>query len=171
MEKNFYSQNNDVFKAEFKTFERELKRIIAVAKKSYYFKEFSNCRNDMRRTWKSIKEIINKNRRKANFPGKLKLGDLTFTDDLRIANKFNDFFINAGNINRGPLLTNYNDYLNDNVQSSFTFSNTSSVEVFNILKDMEPKNSKGHDELSAKFIKLIGSNIAHPLSLLKNFSL
>ena len=127
--KNLDTQQTDIFKAEFKNFERELKRIINEAKKSYYFKEFSNCRNDMRRTWKSIKEIINKNRRKANFPGKLKLGDLTFTDDLRIANKFNDFFINAGNINRGPLLTNHNDYLNDNVQSSFTFSNTSSVEV------------------------------------------
>ncbi len=61
---------------------------------SYHVTKF---KNDIRGTWKTINGILNKTKRKRNFPLFFKDGDIIMHDKQTIANnKFNTFFANIG---------------------------------------------------------------------------
>ena len=86
--KNNLVENDDRLKSNFKLFEIELKSTIKEAKRMYYFNEFENCRNDMKRTWKSISQIINRNKKNKNFPGNFKSGDNNYYDNKSICDEY-----------------------------------------------------------------------------------
>ena len=50
-------------KARFKTYRETLRRSIHEAKKMYYQKVFGLYRNDMKKTWLTIKETLQKNQK------------------------------------------------------------------------------------------------------------
>ena len=55
-----------------------------------------NCQSDIKKTWKIIKNIVNKIKARQS-QSKFKLNDESFTTDGSIiSNTFNDFFINIG---------------------------------------------------------------------------
>ena len=59
--KNNNPENDLIFKDRFKNYEEILKTVLRSAKSNYYFNEFSNCKNDMKKTWAHISQIIKKN--------------------------------------------------------------------------------------------------------------
>ena len=61
--------------------------------------------------------------------------------------------------------------MNNDVESSFSFSQISSRDVFLTLKNLKNKSSSGFDGLNTIFLKRINSNIAYPLSIIINQSL
>ena len=84
------------------------------------------------------------------------------TDQLEIANKFNDFFINIT-----PSLTknmpttrnhNYGKYLTSNILSSFQFDLVDDDTVAKTLHSMKSKSSSGHDGISTTFDKSVAGD-------------
>ena len=73
--RDWKSTNNDVEyevkKVNFKTFEKIVKDNIRAAKREYYFKTFTSQKNDIKKTWKTIDETLNRRKIKANFPQNL----------------------------------------------------------------------------------------------------
>ena len=51
-----------------KTFKRVVKENIKEAKRDYYFKTFTAHKNDLRKTWRTIGDTLNKKSFKENFP-------------------------------------------------------------------------------------------------------
>ena len=86
---------------------------MKVAEKHYYHDlivKYSTS-NDMKKSWGTIKNIINKNQ-KPRTQSRFKIGDNLITSDKNIiCNKFNDFFVNIGptlaksipKVNKSPL--------------------------------------------------------------------
>ena len=51
--------NNNIVNNAYKRFRNTVKRDISKAKKKYYAEYFSSCKNDMKKLWKGIRNIIN----------------------------------------------------------------------------------------------------------------
>ena len=79
-------------KINFKTFERIVKENIKEAKRDYYFKTFTAHKNDLRKTWRTIDDTLNKKSNTSKFPSKFIVNNRTVTDHKKIADEFNFFF-------------------------------------------------------------------------------
>ena len=62
-------------KTNLHTYNNILKNNIKNAKKSYYNSCFNRCKGDIRNTWKSIKEVLNKTKQKSSFPNFFKVNE------------------------------------------------------------------------------------------------
>ena len=122
-----------------------------------------------------MKEILNKCKKKSDFPNFFTVDGNKINDKLTTSNHFNNFFAKIG-----PSLSNkinshsekgVSSYLKQQVVSSFEFKRTNDLDVEKMINDLAPKHSCGHDGLSANFIKQISGIISGPLTLIINQSL
>jgi hypothetical protein len=162
----------DALKINLKTYNRILKQCIRQQKKSYYKSVFDKFKNNIKQTWATIKDIINKNSRSKQYPDYFIDNGTKTTDPAQIAKNFNNFFINIGpdlatSINTPPN-KHFTDYLTNPCAHSFCFKNVNKDEIMKIIDNMKPKTSSGYDNISNKLLKYIKHIIAAPLTLLIN---
>ena len=62
----------------------------------YYNRVFDNYKSDMKKTWKTINETLNRNQFSSELPSSFLHNDLEPKDPLEIANAFNTHFANIG---------------------------------------------------------------------------
>ena len=178
--RDWKSTNNDVEyevkKFNFKTFERIVKENIRAAKREYYFKTFTAQKRDMKKTWKTIDETLNRRKNKSKFPSEFIVNNRSITDHKEIADQFNIFFSNIGStlshsieINDNTL--DFTDYLNNPTEHRFNFNRITESETLSIINKLKSKNSSGKDEISNKLLKSIKDEIAKPLTIIINQSL
>ena len=113
------SLHYDTLKFNLKTYNLILRKSIISAKQIYYESRFNRIGNDIRRTWKTINEILTKNQTKNKFPKVFNDDGSMIADRVNIANKFNVFFTNIGKqIAKGINFDgnkNYGHYLNKEI--------------------------------------------------------
>jgi hypothetical protein len=90
--KNPTPENNKAYKK----FKNKLTHILRIAERNHIQNELKACKSDMRKSWKIIKEVINKNRKKSTTLPKLKINGKLCEDPKICANSFNHFFTNIG---------------------------------------------------------------------------
>ena len=61
------------------------------AKSSHYAEKINKYKGDMKKTWGTINQIINRRRAKTNFPPFFEVNNKKITDKKEIANEFNTF--------------------------------------------------------------------------------
>ena len=67
------------------------------AKRNYYRNAFNRYSTNMKKTWQTINETLNRRKRKRDFPKEFKLANgNSISEPKQIANAFNDFFISIG---------------------------------------------------------------------------
>jgi len=133
------------------------------------------CQNNVRQTWKHINTLLNKTSNKTDFPNKFEHDGVILCNDLDIANGFNQFYINIGK----DLATNIKQTTKKphellqplNQVNSFYFAPTDENEIETIIRQMKPKTSFGHDEISPKLLKDTYSSILKPLTYIINLSM
>ena len=177
--RDWKSTNNDVEyevkKINFKTFEKIVKDIRA-AKREYYFKTFTSQKNDMKKTWKTIDETLNRRKNKCKFPSEFIVNNRAIADQKEIADQFNIFFPNVGStlsdsIEIADSTLDFTDYLNNPTEHHFNFNTITESETLSIINKLKNKNSSGKDEISNKLLKSIKDEIAKPLTIIINQSL
>ena len=170
----------EVNKSNLKTYNGILDKLIFSAKRDYYYSEFMKYRNDIKKTWSTINQLLCRENRKKCFPkfmekeGGMNKGKIKIEEKSEITEEFNNHFVNMG-----PKLAasikktdkNFSMYLSHNITTSFSFSPTSSEDVIKIINGFAPKTSTDCDKLSMKLIKRIAQIISQPLSLIVNQSL
>ena len=155
-----------------KTYNSILKTSFRKAKQLYYDKCFNNFKFDIKNTWKTINEIISKNKTNKSFPKYFKDSDSIVRDKSEIVNKFNDFFTNIGsnlasNIKyKGTREHTY--YLNKIVDRNFTFSYVEEDIIKRTIINLPNKSSCGYDGLSTKLLKILEPALTKSLTLLIN---
>jgi hypothetical protein len=55
--------------------------------------QFTQYKGNMRKTWQIVKTVINKHKAKRVVSNKFVLNDKTVTDEKKIADHFNNFFL------------------------------------------------------------------------------
>ena len=162
-------------KTNFATYQRILKKLIRNAKKTYYQNLFEKCKNDIKQTWCTIKEVINRTSEKLEFPDHFLIDNKLIIDTSVIANKFNYFFTNVGPKLPAEITNtdnaNFMDYLHNPILHNFTFKPISEGTTINILDSLKPKSSCGNDGISTKLLKAIKQEICKPLTIIINQSL
>ena len=137
-------------------------------------KEFNKFTGDVKKTWKTINSILNRNRRVNNFPSHILSENRKITNKQEIVDVLNDYFCNIGQKLADKIKESsksYSFYLDKQINSVFSFSMVDTNNVRKMLKEFKPKTSKGLDGISMKIIKHISDIIIEPITLLINQSL
>jgi hypothetical protein len=129
-------------------------------------------KNNLVKSWKIIKEVINK-KKKDHISDKFEINGKMVTDKMSIANSFNEFYVNVGSSLASKIpSTNINPtsyILNENKHSMFLTPVTHS-EIFKIINDLK-ETSAGCDGIIAKVIKQNCELFIVPLCHILNLSL
>ena len=140
----------------------------------YLFTKFEKTKNDMKKTWQEINDVIGKSK-KQSYQCKFKddFGN-TIIDPHEICNKFNDFFVNVGpKLASGIQNTGktYYDYLPDMRSNSMHMKPIIASDIIKIIDKVNPNKSAGHDNVGNYIIKKVGKEIVKPLTNIFNLSL
>jgi len=163
---------NAINRIKYKNYKKTLRSCIITAEKNYHQQQLKEMTHDMRKTWKVINNIINKNNcQMSNII--LKLDNVIVDDPKIIVEKFNSFFVDIGpklasNIQGSKKL--FTDFLPPSSQNSMALHLTDKYEVLNIINGLKNKTSFGLDEIPINIIKFAKDFIAQPLSDLINCS-
>ena len=164
----------NIMKGKFQTYSNNVDKLIRLAKTTFYQKELDKFQGDIKKTWRTINSILNRNRRVNNFPSYIIGRNGKITDKQQIVTVLNDYFCNIGQVlaqNIPASKKPYSFHLKKQIMSTFSFSMVDTTTVTKILKDFKPKTSKGTDGISMRILKAIMSFIAEPLTVLINQSL
>ena len=102
-----------------------LTQCIRTAKKEYYIHEFTKYRNDIRETWDTLKDILNKKKSNLKYPPCFIKNDERITEAIDIAD---DYFTETGPKLASAIDTSgkppFDSYLTKPCLSSFKFEYT-----------------------------------------------
>ena len=157
----------------YKQYKSKLQHLMKVAEKQYYHDLILKYKNDMKRSWGLIKNIINRNKKVA-FQTKFRIGnDHVTTDKNIISIKFNDFFINTGPTLARAIPDSKNKpshYLGQRLGETVFLAPVTQEEIKLKIKSLKD-TATGYDEINAMSLKLVNQFITQPLTHLCNLSL
>ena len=153
-------------------YNRIIKRDIRKAKAKFYFIDFNEPKNSIKKTWDTIKFILNQQSDKSIFPNLFLINNIAVQKDNEIANYFNKYFTNIGpnlaaeiNIHNKPP---FQHYLRTPIMSKLQFAYTNENYMVNIINGLSSKTSSGHDFVSCKLLKEVRYIVASPISIAVN---
>ena len=160
---------------QFKTYRNKFNKLKKIIKNKYYHDLLYEHRNNIKKTWEVLRNIIKKKNDKSNISDMFRVGTKTLEDPKEIANSFCKYFTNIG-----PELSKripaphktYEQYMkSDPPRNSLFFSPTDSNEIEAIIQIIKPKKSTGQDNLSSYLLKELRSAISTPLATIINKSM
>ena len=156
----------------FKTYSKILKRTIQQAKKRYYDDCFQKFKTDMRKTWSTINNLLNRSKKPNDYPKAFKIDETIVSDINSIVNEFNKYFIEIGpKLSQDieiPVDKSFKDFLKSPVQANFFFKPVKEDDVLKAIDSLKPKTSCGQDKITNKLLKYIKYEAALPLMTIMN---
>ena len=144
-------------------------------KRKYFSEKISECHGDLKRSWKTINQVINKSSKTTSIPS-LNVEGVSIKDYKKIASSMNEFFCAIGNKlsdkipdKSNPLLSNEYEFGND--VRNFSFKAVSENDVTKVMKKMKTSHGSGWDGIASFFIKIALPLISGSLCDLFNLSL
>ena len=156
-------------KAHFNKYRNILKKTIAKAKRIYYVDVYNRFKNNIKQTWKVIKETLHKNNF-AKISKRFRHNGKIIDNPQEIANAFNLYFINIGPSIAEQINSNrsHRDYLTKSYTSTLCLTNINEDYVASLIDRLKNKESSGIDRLSNKHLKAAKNLLAKPLTILIN---
>ena len=142
---------------------------------NYYESKFNRYVSNIKQTWTTRNELLNKCNNKKEFPSYFIINGDKIDNKEDIVNNFNSFFQNIGptlsaNIPQHKHIT-IKTFLKEKIAFSFEFSLLEQETVFKIISKINSKHSCGHDDISTMLMKNICPLILSPITLIFNQSL
>ena len=167
------TQNKTNLFLKFKMYRNTISNLLKLSKKNYYSEYFNTNINNIKNTWKGIKEIINIKPSQKHQPTSLNINNELITDKISIANSFNDFFSTiASKLSDKIVPTNisFDAYLNNPNPNSFFVQAVTEDEVSNYINSLETGKSNGPNSIPTNLLKLVSNTISNPLTSIINKS-
>ena len=164
------SRNESIYKA-YKSLLESLKK---KSKKNYSTRPVENYRNDIKKSWDVIKEIIvGPKSTKGSFPRRMIIDGQEKIDQGKMANCFNKSFVDIG-----PKLasmipesqTKFDQYLNPH-QTLMGKANLTDDEIKEASRSLKPNKSPGYDNISLSVANETSDIFFTPLKYIFNLSL
>ena len=98
-----------------------MKSLLKAAEKSYYAELFANCGSNLIKTWKVIKGILH-GYSTATLPSTFTKNKTLVTENINIANNFNEYFISVGYkfaAKISPFTSNFKTFMPSRASLSF----------------------------------------------------
>ena len=144
------------------------------SKISYYKNKLHALKNDGKKMWGVMNELIGKSKRKMKNLEYLDINGVKIYNKKEIANLFCKYFTEIGSNLAEKIVnpnTEYTQYLNNTVINSIFIQPTTKYEIEKIIANLKNKNSSGHDKISNKYLKLLRYEISTPLEIIFNKSI
>ena len=146
--------------------------MLAKAERKHYSNLMEENKNNMKKSWAVLKEVINK-RKSVTSCSRFMINDKVISDNLKISNGFNSFFVNVGpsladkipSDNRPPTV-----FMRDKIVNSMVLDSVFTNEVVSIVKNLKEGGS-GWDCVSASVVKATYCGFIEPLTHIFNLSL
>jgi hypothetical protein len=152
-------------------YQNKLNNILKISKRKYYNNYFIHSINDTKRVWKGIKQIIHSKTKVNKKIMKIVDGENEITDPIAIANAFNDYFSNVGNILAAKIPTVQTpslQYLTDCPSSSFFLSPVTYVEIEDEISKLRIEKATGPFSIPVTALKILKTFISKPLEIIFN---
>ena len=165
--------DDEHLKSSYNKFRNSINRDIKKSKKDYYSSYFEECKLNINKTWKGIKELVNtKNNLSTNIT-QLKSNNLIIDDPKLISDTFNNFFVNVGPNTDNTIPKCFKppmSYLRNRVNINFTVTPTTNAEVMTILLLLDDNKSTGISSIPTKLLKIAAPIIVPHLVSIINLS-
>ena len=144
------------------------------SKQNHYTKFFNNNLDNLKSTWKGIKELINFGSTKTNPTIDLEINGEFETDTEVISNHFNDYFSTIAHKLSDkikPSKLSFDHYLNNPNPNSFYIEPVTKEEILDYIKTtLKANKSTGPNSLPSSLLKTVSDIICGPLSNIINNS-
>ena len=155
--KSYLKTKNNYYFSKYKFYRNKLKHLIQVSKKTYYQHYFVSKTNNIKDTWKGIKQIISTKRKNAcSFPTAINLANQKITDTQKIADEFNKYFANIGNNLASAIPksnVSFESFFRNSPMNSFAQFPTTETEIENIIDNLNTSKSSGPYSIPTKLLK------------------
>ena len=177
--KSLYQQQlcgSESKKEKFKNYRYVLNKVKRTAKRQYYIDRCTTMKNDTKKLWQTLNNVIGKHTDKTCCIDSLRVDNLTITSSAEISEKMCDYFSNVGKNYANKIKRpkkDINSYLSKIRQNyeSMMFTQVNRSELLKLFKELPNKSSHGHDNLDNILLKEISEGIVDPLVNLFNRSL
>ena len=157
--------------SKYKIYKTNLNRLLKIVERQHYQEIFKQHKNNARKLWSVIKEVINK-KKLIQEQSCFKIGNELVSDKGIIASKFNSYFNNVGKQISDKIPASNIDPLSyiKEVSNSIFLLPVSKTEVERIILNL--KNvSPGYDSVHAKVVKASYKSYIDPLTHILNLSI
>ena len=155
----------------YNAYRNKLNKLLRTAEQDHYDHMLRTHRNNLRKLWSIIKDVINKNKTSCS-TSRFYINNKCVTDKRAIANGFNKYFVNVGpslarnidDVNISPI----ENMKGRNIQSMF-IKPVFEQEVQTIIKRLK-NSSAGWDAISPNVVKATENAFITPLTHVINLS-
>ena len=158
----------------YKFLRNNLNNSLHLSKKSFYERYFSRNKDNLKKVWKGIREIVNIKSKNFDEPCCIQKGDETLSNPKPIANEFNNYFTSiADDIlknNKYEGNKTFREYLDVSIMNSFVLFECDESEIRNIINDFDLKKASGPNSIPPQILHLLKNEIPKPLSMIFNLS-
>ena len=155
----------------YRAYRNNLTRIIKAAKNNHYKEKFTECNGNVKATWNTINNLIGKN--KSNKTKTFKINNQHVEDDQIIAETFNEYYSNIGNLTANSLGQSnysYNHFLPNRDFNDIQWNMATEAEIKRLVLDCNNARP-GPDGLPIEIIKNNIDVLCHLITYLCNLSL
>ena len=143
------------------------------SKRSNFTNYFENNLNDLKGTWKGIKNLISLKELPNVAPSNIFDNGRSLTEPQDTANAFNKYFVNVATDIQSSIRyskNNFHDFLHPININSFFLNPTDEIEVKNIILSLNPSKAIGPNSIPTKILKLLINDVSSQSTALFNLS-
>ena len=162
---------SEINKINYKTYNNKLNSIKRKAEREYYSNQLEINKSDMKKSWNIMKSVIGNKRKSPKKVSTFIINGKKITDEIRIANEFNNYFVSVGHTLASKLAhTNINplDFVENNI-NSMVMPLIEEIEIVTIINSLK-NSSPGWDGIPATLTKRLLNLYIKPLTFLINKS-
>ena len=156
----------------YKRFRNKLNGLLAKAERNHYSKLMEQHKNNLKKSWTFLKEVINK-KKSETVSSRFVINNRITTDKTEIANGFNSFFVNVG-----PTLANKiphdnrppDVFMKNRAPDDIILNSVLPNEIVAIIRNLKDGGA-GWDCISARVVKSTYAGYLKPLTHILNLSL
>ena len=174
--KNFLTSRNEYDKVKYIDYRNILNRLKCFSKMSYFVKKCTEFKNNSKKLWSMINNIVGKTNDKKGVIEKLYVNNIETSNAEAIVNHFGEHFAGVGKQFVSQITKSnktINQYLSkiDRNSKSIFLTPVTDYELNRIITMLPNKSSSGWDDLSNKVIKKLKEPLSYPLLIIVNRSL
>ena len=171
--KRFFKSKDQFWYQRYKYYRDMLNHLLRKSKRIYFKDYFQNCKNNSKKIWMGINDLIRKSNKKKQSDISLKIGNSVVNNQKIVANHFNKFFTGIAKdlVNKlGKTSKKFTDYLHNPQSNSLFLNLVLEFEVSDEISNLDAKKSVDAYDIPIKMIKIIKDQIIGPLTILVNES-
>jgi hypothetical protein len=158
---------------QFKNLRKDVTFMLRDSFKEHYKNFFEENSNNLRKTWRGIKSIIQISTSNKSDNISLMIENKLINDPTEVANEFNNYFSNVAKKLQTKIISQGQDfrkYLKHGSNKTFYISPTEKNEIIDMINLLDIKKSSGPNSIPPKILLLIKTQLAEPLADIFNLS-